>query len=529
MSITWHSGLRRFPPLFWIPGLLVLLLFGAGILQPDWFAHAVESTNRFIYSAFGGFYLWFAMLTLTAFVGIALSPLGRIRLGGKDAKPDHSVLSWFAMLFCAGMGTGLMFWGAAEPLYHYMNPPLWDAVAEPQRRILAFQYTFFHWGLHPWAIYGMTAMAIGFFGFNRNRGFHFSAFLMGLHRPDRAWIHRSLILAIDLLTVIAIIFGISATFGMGVLQLSGGLEALFHVPRSPWLLVALILGMTGLYLTSALKGIRMGMKILSNCSFWLYLVLLGFVIGLAPHTPVMQPMWESIPALLAKLPDMSLGWGAFRDARWVGDWTVKYWSWWIAWAPFVGIFIAFISRGRTLRELALGVMVLPTAFSCLWFAIFGQTAITLQAQTGFAGSAVNLQQVNLVLFNLVKTLTDNPLLPALCLLIIAVDFINSADGATYTVASLSAQDMETHPPIHLRVGWGILFALLTALFLLAGGIQLLQEITLITAFPFTLLLVVVYGWLIVQLVCDSRQEKVTSSLVSAIPETHDPVSAESTA
>jgi glycine betaine transporter len=494
MGFTVSSIIRQFPVLFWIPGALVILLFIVGLVNPDGFFQLISQLNNFIYSYFGSFYLWFAFLTLIVFVVVGLSPLGCIRLGGPDAQPEFSVFSWFAMLFCAGMGTGLMFWGAAEPLYHFMNPPLPNIHDPIQKEIMAFHYSFFHWGLHPWAMYGMTGAAIGYFGFNLKKGFHISSFLSIQDESFRAKRHLGRL--IDLFTILAIVFGIATTFGMGVLQLLGGFNTLMQMDPSPLLAAGVILGLMVTYMISALTGIRAGIKRLSNASFIFYFVLLSSILVLGPAPTIIKPLLASLPEFFIRLPQMSLGLGNYANDAWVGEWTVKYWSWWIAWAPFVGIFIAFISKGRTLRQLMFASMILPTIFSYVWFVIFGEAAITLQQTEAFAGSSLDYDNVNVVLFKLLQVLSEAPWLAWLCLFVIALNFVTSADTATYTIASLSARNLDKHPPAALRIGWSILFACLTSLFFFTGGIHILM---------------IVFIWLVYHLLKHSSHSKAPAS------------------
>lgn len=496
----------RLPWLFWVPALATALLCLFAWADTRGFTESVHQLNNEMFDLFGGFYLTFVFITLIAFLALGCSPLGKIRLGGADALPEHSYASWFAMLFCAGMGTGFMFWGAAEPLYHQMNPPLANITDPLEQTILALRYTFFHWGLSPWAVYGMTALALGFYGFNLKRGFNFSAFLFPdnpSQHPLRARIVNGLRGGIDLITILAIIFGISATIGMGTLHIEGGLKIILGIPPSKLLEGSILAVVAAAYLASTLNGLERGIKVLSNANLWLSIILLAALFFLGPMQAIVEALTTAIPAYIVTLPQMSFGVGEYLDPRWVGYWTVKYWSWWLAWAPFVGLFIAFISKGRTVRELVLATMIAPTLFSCLWFTVFGVTAIDAQLQGNLFGAQLNLDNVNEILYRLLDYLTPEPWLLWLSLALVAINFINSADSATYTIAALSAQDqdqdMTRHPGNGLQLAWGILFAILAGLLIFTGGIGILQEITLITVLPFTGLLVIMFTLLIRQM------------------------------
>lgn len=484
--------IRQLPWRFQVPCVLVILLAGLSMTDTTSFSTGVKHLNDLLFTAFGSFYLWFVWLTMLGFITIGLSPLGRIRLGGDTAQPEHGFLSWFAMLFCAGMGTGFMFWGSAEPLYHFMNPPLAGVVGESAKDALALRYTFFHWGLSPWAIYGMTALALGFWGFNLDRGFFFSAFFLPPQEENQTPTRKILRGCIDFVTLLAIIFGISTTIGMGTLQIEGGLTTLLGWPAGLPLEALILLAVTAAFITSTLKGLEKGIKVLSNANLWLSILLMAIIVMLGPAHKMLSSFLNAMPAYLLTIPDMSLGLGSFTHPRWVADWTVKYWSWWIAWAPFVGLFIAFISKGRTVRELVLGVMLAPMLFSALWFSIFGETAIHYQTTEAIFGNTLNLKDVSVILYTVLNHLSQAPVLAWLSLVLVAINFINSADSATYTISTLSTRDLHQTPPPRLQLAWGLLFSALAGLLLMSGGIEILQEVTLVTVLPFSLLLAAVF-------------------------------------
>ncbi len=494
------SYLKAIPHLFWIPGLLVALLLFFGATDPDALGELTQGINRFIYQHFGGFYLWFALGTLCLFVLIALSPMGNVRLGGPDARPEHSVFSWIAMLFCCGMGIGFMMWGAAEPLYHYMNPPI-DGLSTPlDKESAAFYFTFLHWGLQPWAIYGMTALVIGFFGFNQCKGFCFSAFMakdeaFGVHSLRR----RIVMEIIDLVTIIAIIFGIAATMASGVLVIEGGMQSLFGIKPGVWTHLGIIGVLSAVYLVSAARGLNKGIKILSNVSVVMSILLLASVIWFGPQLKMMRTLFDSVPGYLSQLPQLSLGLEDFRRENWINEWTIKYWSWWIAWAPFVGLFVAIISRGRTIREMLLAVMIVPSIFSFIWFTAFGEAAISMQQTGGFVGDSFQWENVTLLLYQMFEHYTHSPILSWLSLVLIAIFICNSADSASYIMTCFTHRRLQEQVQTRLQLSWGVLFAILTAVLLMLGGsggdsktLYLLQQVTQITALPFTLLLVVVF-------------------------------------
>ncbi len=468
----------------------LLLVFTA--LYPEGVLNYIKLINTFIFENFGNFYLWFVFIALIAFVGIGISPLGRIRIGGKGAKSEHSFFSWFSMLFCAGMGIGLLFWGGAEPLYFFMNPPVEGTVTPEQREITAFKLAFLHWGLHPWAIYGFTTLAICFFSMNLKKGMYFSSYLTDkLSNPGPAGkIFRGII---DNIIILAILFGIVASFGMGVLQFEGGLESYLGFEKSISLEILIISGVTACYMISAMRGLNRGIKVLSNISMGLCFFLLAAIIFVLPFGEYFGVLTRAVSSYIYNIAGLSIGNLDFKSPYFLREWTAKYWTWWIAWAPFVGVFTTFISRGRTVRELVFSMLFAPALFSIIWFGVFGKAAIVLQAEPGFIGATINYDNVNTVLFRLINTLFSSPFFNLLGLLLVSVFFINSADSATYTLAAMTDKEnnME-NPPLFLKISWGITFSVLTAIFLFTGGLEILQYITLIAVLPFSIILLIVF-------------------------------------
>lgn len=482
--------LNKVPISFKVTFLIVLTLLLFGIHSPAGFAEATKLVNIKIFNHFGGFYMVFAFITLLLLVIIGASPLGKIKIGGKDAKPEFGYFSWLSMLFCTGMGVGVMFWGVAEPLYHFAYPPVNGMENTYEQQITAFKMSFFHWGLTPWAIYGLTAMAVSFLGFNLKRGILFSSLIFGKNKSTEKKKFSSQL--IDLVTIIAIFFGIVSSFGMGVLLLEGGLDAVVQMKSSFGLQLLIIIFATVFYMTSTLRGLDRGIKVLSNASIALSIVLFAFMLWNAPKTQLGQYAIDTAYFYAKDFISMSLGSLSYSNPEFLREWTVKYWSWWIAWAPFVGIFIAITSFGRTIREIAFSVLLAPSIYSFIWFIVFGAAAIHTQ---GIIGFPVSLDNASLMLFNVVDFITKNPVISWLTVFIAAIFFINSADSATYTLASFTKEknNLSEKPSKFLQIGWGLLFSVMTALFLFIGGIYILQEVTLIFAFPFTLLLLVTFS------------------------------------
>lgn len=500
-------AVRQLPFLLKACAGVVMTLLAMALINPALLNGAIESANKWIYQVFGGFYLWFTLLTTLGFVLLGSSSLGKLKLGKPDDQPEFGFWSWFSMIFCAGMGTGFMFWGAAEPLYHFIHPPYADAMSSLGQKNLAFGYTFFHWGLSPWAIYGMTAVAMGFFCYNQQRGFRFSSFLTRPSDPGSAGPHPALRNGIDLITILSIVFGLAATMGMGVLNIEGGLKWLLHTEGSRWLEMAIMGGICTLFLLSAVKGMQSGIRLLSNISMLTSLLLLASLMVVGPQARILASLVDGIGTYLVHFLPMSLGMGDYQSAAWVGEWTVKYWSWWIAWAPFVGLFLVLISRGRTIREIMLATLIAPTLFSCLWFAVFGQSALGVYYDGGFANAMPDFSNVDRILYQVLDAYFKTPLIAWLSILLITLFVVNSADSATYTIACLSQDDPDHQPKPYLLACWGLLFFTLTLVLLITGGIMTLNQITTISVLPFTFLLVAVYGVFLRALIGDRLKNR----------------------
>lgn len=509
-SIIKH--LKLLPGLFWVSGIFVLICFCIATFSHERFINIVENLNNIIFDQFGNFYLWLVLISFMILLSIGLSPLGKIRLGGKDAKPTHSFFSWFAMIFCAGMGIGILFWGGAEPLFHFINVPFSGPETSLEKQLNAMHVTFFHWSLSPWGIYGLTTIAIGFWGFNLKKGFYLSAPLNDDKSNSTFNTIKSVILKpiINFICLITILFGIAASFGLGVLHLEGGMNNLFNLDEnlssflhfdSTYLIrIMIIIVITIIFMYSSLRGLDKGIKVISNVSIYISIFLLISIFILSPCLDLILPIIKSIPAYIAKFPKLSLGLMDYAEKDWMNLWTLAFWAWWIAWSPFVGTFIALISKGRTLREIMLGVLLVPSLFVFIWFVIFGNATITLQIAETLFDKSFSHSDVNTVLFILLNKISNSHILSYISLILIAGFFINSADSATYTLAALSNEDFETKPPKILQIGWGLMFACLSGIFLLTGGLKILLKTTLISVLPFSIWVSIAFTILIFDLI-----------------------------
>ena len=472
-----------------VPSLVVLglLLVGCGLFpqQADRFFSGMQA---WVVGHFDWFYSVAVTLFLAFLVLVAASRFGDIRLGPDDAKPEFSFLSWTAMLFAAGMGIGLMYFGVGEPLQHYLKPP--TALPDtPDAAREALQSTFFHWGFHAWAVYGTMGLVLAYFGFRYNLPLTMRS---GLYPLLQQRINGPIGHTVDAFALVGTIAGIATTLGYGALQLAAGIglmtgwntdTALFRVA-----VVVVVVALAGL---SAASGLDKGVRVLSEFNLCLSFVLLAFVIVCGPTVHLFQALSENLGNYLSGLAQMSLRTFAYESPQepgWYGQWTVLYWAWWISWSPFVGMFIARISRGRTVREFIVGVLLVPTAFNLLWMTAFGNSAIwidTHEAQGALGQTAAN---VDALLFRFFEYLPWAKAVSWLAIVLIAVFFVTSADSGAYVVDSIATRG-NTRSPVWQRLFWAAVLGVTAAVLLVAGGLKALQALTLGAALPVTVIMV----------------------------------------
>ncbi|MCH7342370.1 BCCT family transporter [Pelomonas sp. CA6] len=469
----------------WIGSALVI---GAvvvwGLLDPLGMGSFFEGALAQLTRKLGWLYLWVVLGLVLTCLGLAFSRLGRLKLGAEDEEPAFSRPAWFAMLFAAGMGIGLVFWGVAEPVSHYLRPPPGVAAQTPEAANVAMRYAIFHWGLHPWAVYSVVGLAIGFFQFRRGKPALISSATDTLPWP---WMRRVGPL-VDGLALVATAFGVAASLGVGALQINAGLARVFGLPVGLGPQLAIIAATTALFLASSVSGVDRGVKWLSSANLLLAAALALAVFLLGPTVAIIDNFSNALGAYLSELLRMSLRMTPFRDSSWVSDWTVFYWAWWISWSPFVGVFIARVSRGRTIQEFVLGTVLAPTLAAALWFSVFGGTALHLQIFGGQPIAAAVQADIATALFSVFDALPGGTLMSLAATLLVAVFFITSGDSATLVLASMSRGGREGDSPAWLKLLWGLMVAAIAASLLGAGGIKALQTATVVFALPFTAVL-----------------------------------------
>ncbi|MRH44007.1 BCCT family transporter [Aquibacillus halophilus] len=485
-----QRGLSSFSESLKTPVFLISLIFAitfvlVGSLLPDFDVY-MDQAFAWIVTNLG----WTFILGGSAFLIITLfliiSPLGEIRLGGDHEEPEYSTGSWFAMLFSAGMGIGLLFWGVSEPINHYAWPPYGEGGTD-QAVHMALQYSFFHWGLHPWAIYAVVAGSLAYFTYRKELPMLLSSTLeplLGRNNLNGAWGN-----AVNIIGVVATLFGISTSLGLGVMQIGGGMETLFGIPNNTTLWLIIIVIVTTLAIISTTTGIDRGIKWLSQINMGVAGLLLLFVLILGPTLFILNAFTHSTGAYLQNLMSMSFGIDAAGAGAegWYSAWTIFYWAWWISWAPFVGSFIARVSRGRTIRSFSIGVLLVPTAVSMVWFSVFGGTALYREHFTDASILDIVLKDEALGFFAMLSQFPFSDLLVVVAMLSLTVFFITSSDSGTYVIGMLTSKG-NMNPPIQLRITWGVLEGAFAAVLLLSGGLAALQTAAVVGGFPFMIIM-----------------------------------------
>jgi glycine betaine transporter len=511
IEIQGERLVQRTSSVFWAALALVIPFVLWGAVSPESLSSASTSARSFLAERFGWFYLITATVLLLAAVALAASRFGRVRLGGDAERPEYSTGAWFAMLFSAGMGIGLVFWGVAEPVAHLITPPTAEpGTAEAARD--ALRYSFFHWGLHPWAIYAVLGLALAYARFRRG----WKATISGALRPllgDRA--DGPLGVAIDTAAVVATVFGVATSLGLGAAQINGGLAATFEgIGIGSGAQLGIIATVTVLFLVSALTGINRGIKWLSSANVVLALAIFLFVFFTASTGRLAGAFTTTLGGYLTELPRMSLQTGPFDGDRseWINGWTVFYWAWWISWSPFVATFIARISRGRTIREFVVGVLAVPTLVSGLWFSVFGGAGILAEQD----GAALSERNTESQLFALFDTLPLGAVAAVLAMVLIVTFFVTSADSATFVLGSLSTVDGRD-PARPVTVAWGLLIAAAAAVLLVSGGLDGVQTASIVAAFPFAAVLLLALVALVKALRDEARPTTTVRAPADAVP------------
>jgi choline/glycine/proline betaine transport protein len=472
------------PPVFYGSALLIIALVLYSTLAPDQAQAVFGQTQAWILLNASWFYVLSVALILITVVFLAVSRFGDIKLGPDHSQPDYGHGTWFAMLFAAGMGIGLMFFGVAEPLMHYANPPVGDpnTVAAAKE---AMKLTFFHWGLHAWSIYAIVALILAYFCFRHDLPLTLRSALYPLIGER---IYGPIGHAVDIFAILGTVFGIATSLGYGVLQINGGLNHLFDLPVSVPVQLGLIAGTCALATLSAASGLNKGIRVLSELNLALAVILMLVVLVLGPTVFLLQTFVQNTGGYLSEIVSKTFNLYAYEPTDWIGGWTILYWGWWLSWSPFVGLFFARISRGRTIREFVCGVLFVPAGFTLLWMTIFGDTAIHMVLHQGLTGLVDTVRQdSSLALFAFLEHFPFSSVLSLVAVAMVVVFFVTSADSGALVLDMLASGGRD-ETPLWQRLFWSILVGVVAMALLLADGLKALQAATIASALPFAMVL-----------------------------------------
>ncbi len=482
-------GLDVHNPVFGISALLILLFVVGTLMFPADAKEMLVGARTWSINHFDWLFMIGGNLFVIFCVAVIILPVSKIRLGGKNAKPEFSRMSWLAMLFAAGMGIGLMFWSVAEPVAYYTDwygTPLNVAANTPEGKALALGATMFHWGLHPWAMYGVVALALAFFAYNKGLPLTIrSAFFPIL--GNRVW--GPIGHFIDILAVLATIFGLATSLGFGAQQAASGLNHVFGIDNNITTQIAIIIMVTAIALISVVRGLDGGVKVLSNINMGLALVVLVFVIATGSITGFFSNLFTMFGSYVQNIVPLS-NWVGRDDQTWYTGWTVFYWAWWISWSPFVGMFIARVSKGRTIREFMVAVLLIPTVVSGVWMAAFGGNALD-QVQNNVGELTKGIGDVSLAMFSMLENLPLSEIMSSLAILLVLVFFVTSSDSGSLVIDGITAGGKED-APVTQRVFWATMEGVIAGTLLFGGGAEALgalQAGAVTAGLPFTVVLI----------------------------------------
>ncbi|GAF24538.1 MULTISPECIES: BCCT family transporter [Shouchella] len=465
---------------YWTLGILIVFV-AIGILFPSQLEAITATVRQFIANFFGWYYLIVVTIFLLVCLFFIVSPFGRLRLGKEEDRPEYSYLTWFAFLFSAGLGVGLLFFGAAEPIAHYaIDAPTADE-ATGQAALESLKFVFLHWGFHGWAIYAIVAICLAYFNFRKDMPGLISATLSPLINPRGFWGQT-----IDVIAIVATLSGIATTLGFGAAQMNGGISFLTNIPNSFGLQLVIIVIVTILFLISASTGIDKGIRVLSRMNMILVMLMLLFFMIFGASLYSLNLFTNTLGQYIQSLPELSftIAPNSSEHREWINAWTLFYWAWWMAWSPYVGTFIARVSRGRTLREFVIGVLLVPSLLGFVWFSFLGGTAISFESQGLTTISNLADEEA---LFGVLGAMPFSTITSYITIFLIAVFFITSADSATHVLGSQSTNG-SLNPPTKIKILWGVLMSATAAVLLYSGGLQGLQNTMIVVAFPFSIIM-----------------------------------------
>lgn len=497
-------------PVFFTSGAFILGLVAFAAIAPNALQRLFSAVQAWIFSNASWFYMLAVAVILLATVYAAMSRYGEIKLGPDHSEPDFRDITWYSMLFAAGMGIGLMFFGVAEPVMHFLEPPVGEGGTVQAAR-QAMGITFFHWGLHAWAVYAMVALILAYFAFRHGLPLTLRSALYPM-LGER--IYGPIGHAVDIFAIIGTVFGVATSLGLGVAQINTGLNYLFDLPVGVNTQIALIVVACGLATLSAASGLDRGIKTLSELNMALAVLLMLFVLFAGPTIFLMQTLVENTGYYLSGIVQRTFNLYAYQPSDWIGGWTVFYWGWWISWSPFVGVFIARISRGRTIRQFVGGVLLVPTGFTFMWMTVFGDTAIHFIMSEGMTSLGETVQaDTTVALFVFLEQLSWPVVTCTIAIAMVVVFFVTSADSGALVVDQLAAGGA-VNAPVWQRIFWSVLMGAVAIVLLLADGLTALQTATIATALPFSLILLVAMWGLFQALRLDATKRRLRSRSLS---------------
>jgi len=502
--------------------LLVLGFVLFTVLNPQYAETIYNAVKFFIADELAWYYVGLMSFSLFLAIYTAFSRFGNIRLGKEEEEPEFSFFSWFSMLFGAGIGIGILFWSIAEPIYHFQSNPFISAEnsLSIEAAQIAMRLSIFHWGLHGWAVFAISGLSLAYFSYCKGLPLSVRS---GLYPIFGEKIYGPIGHAADLLAVFGTVFGIATSLGLGAQQMNAGFNYLFGVPISIANQVVIIGGISILATLSVLSGINKGIKLLSELNMRLTLIILTFFIVLGPTSYLLGAFVTNIGDYLTNAVSLGFWVDSNSESEWQGNWTIFYWGWWIAWAPFVGVFIARISKGRTIREFVLGVLLAPTVLAAFWITVFGNTALHIELfGAGGVTEAVN-EDITTALFTTIELMGLGNILTivgaSICTLMLVTYFITSADSATLVICNLVTMGNQ-HPPARYRIFWGLSIGAVAGGLLLAGGLKMLQTASIAAALPFSFVFILMV-WGLYKSLREDDQALKNSSLMLKVTSDDD--------
>lgn len=478
---SWFANVN--PNVFLSTVVIIGLFLAVVVLAPNSFDLITKQLNQWVTDSFSWFYVLSVAIFLILLIYIALSDMGKIKLGPDHSQPTYSNGSWFAMLFTAGMGIGLMFFGVAEPVMHYVSPPTGEGETI-QAAQTAMQVTFFHWGLHAWAIYTVVGLSLAYFAYRHNLPLKIRSALYPIIGRK---IYGPIGDAVDTFATIGTVFGVATTLGFGVTQINSGLNYLFGIEQAPSTQVILIIVVSAMASMSVFLGLDKGIKRLSELNLILALTLLLFVFFASSSIYLLQTTIQNAGQYISNLFTMTFNLYAYQSNGWIGGWTIMYWAWWISWSPFVGMFIARVSKGRSIREFIVGVLLIPTGFTLIWMGFMGNAALySILHESNQALVLAVQRDSSVALFEFLHSLPFSSVMSLLATFLVMLFFVTSADSGALVTDYLTAKSENS--PIWQRLFWTVLMAVLAIVLLLVGGLSALQSATMMSALPFTFIM-----------------------------------------